>query len=82
MIQIPNPIFFSKAFHRYLVDPSRLRKMNDETLKRFQDKSLRIILAYAYEVPVYREKYKKAGIHPCDIHGIKDLNKLPCISKE
>jgi phenylacetate-CoA ligase len=82
MIQIPNPIFFSKAFHRYLVDPSRLRKMNDETLKRFQDKSLQTILSYAYEVPVYREKYKKAGIRLCDIHGIKDLHKLPCITKE
>ncbi|MCX6663962.1 MAG: hypothetical protein NTZ75_06905 [Euryarchaeota archaeon] len=82
MNQFLNPIFLSKAVYKYLVDPSRLRKMNDETLKRFRDKSLRTILAYAYEVPVYREKYKKAGIHPWDIHGIKNLNKLPCITKE
>ncbi len=82
MTKIIDPIFLSKALYRYLVDPPRLQKMNDESLKRFQDKSLRTILTDAYEVPVYREKYKKAGIYPYDIHGIEDLHKLPCITKE
>jgi phenylacetate-coenzyme A ligase PaaK-like adenylate-forming protein len=82
MTKIIDPIFLSKALYRYLVDPPRLQKMNNESLKRFQDKSLRTILTYAYEVPVYREKYKKAGIHPYDIHGIEDLHKLPCVTKE
>jgi phenylacetate-CoA ligase len=36
---------------------------------------------YAYTVPLYHDKYKKAGVHPNDIKSIDDIKKLPFISK-
>lgn len=40
------------------------------------------MVLYAYNVPVYKKKYKEAGIHPKDIRGIKDIQKLPFISRK
>ena len=56
--------------------------MDDNSLRRFQDKSLRSIVNYSYSVPLYRDKYKKAGVHPGDIKGVGDIEKLPVVSKE
>jgi phenylacetate-CoA ligase len=56
--------------------------MSKEKLKKFQDNSLKKIVQYAYNIPLYREKYKEAGIHPEDITGINDIEKLPLISKD
>jgi len=56
--------------------------MSNEELKKFQNISLKKIVNYAYHVPLYREKYKKAGIHPRDIKGLNDIEKLPFISKD
>lgn len=65
-----------------MVDPNRLQRLTNVELKTFQDKSLRKIVNYAYQVPLYRDKYKEAGIHPRDIKGIDDIGKLPFITKE
>jgi len=40
------------------------------------------MVRFAYTVPVYHDKYKKAGVHPEDIEGIKDIEKLPLVSKD
>jgi len=40
------------------------------------------MVLYAYKVPIYKKKYKEAGIHPNDIRGIKDITKLPFISRQ
>jgi phenylacetate-CoA ligase len=56
--------------------------MNQEDIKKFQNKSVKKMVNYAYHVPVYREKYKKAGIKPDDINTINNIDKLPFISKE
>ena len=77
-----NPIFLSKILGKYLFDIDRLYNLNEKELSVFKDKSLRNIVKYAYTVPVYHEKYKKANVHPEDIAGIKDLEKLPIITKE
>lgn len=76
-----NPIFVCGTIKSYLVDVDRLRKTTSDKLKKFQDKALKKIVKYAYNVPLYREKYKKAGVHPSDIKKIEDLQKLPFITK-
>ena len=77
-----NPIFLSKILGKYLFDIDRLKNYNEKELNRFRDKALRNIVRYAYTVPLYHEKYKKAGIHPDYINKIKDIEKLPVITKE
>jgi len=77
-----NPIFLSKIAKAYLFDIQRLKKISDVKLKRYQDHQLKKMVRFAYTVPLYHDKYKKARVHPNDISGIKDLRKLPLISKE
>jgi len=77
-----NPVFAFKALKYYATGVNRVWKLKPEEIKRYQDKALKRALKYAYLVPLYHRKYKEAGIHPDDIHGIDDLYKLPLITKE
>jgi phenylacetate-CoA ligase len=77
-----NPIFLSWILKTYLLEINRLRKFNEEKLKKHQDKQLKNIVKYANTVPLYNDKYRKAGINPLEIKGIEDISKLPIISKE
>ena len=77
-----NPIFLSWILKTYLLDINRLRKLKEEDLRKYQNKCLRNIVKHAYSVPLYHEKYKKDGIHPNDINGVEDIQKLPIISKD
>jgi phenylacetate-CoA ligase len=74
--------FMLRLAKMYLSDVNRLWNFNEEQLKRYQDNQFRRIVNYAYTVPMYHEKYKKHGIHPRDIQGIDDINKLPFITKD
>ncbi|UCF49096.1 MAG: phenylacetate--CoA ligase family protein [Thermoplasmatales archaeon] len=76
------PLILSRVLKSYLVDPNRLRRSTNEELKAFQNNQLRKMVFYAYKVPLYRDKYKTIGIHPKDIHGIDDIEKLPFITKD
>jgi phenylacetate-CoA ligase len=82
MNQLLNPLFISKVLKSYFFDINRLWTITDEELKRFKDKQFRKIVDFAYTVPLYHELYKKAGIYPDDIRGIKDIVKLPFVSKD
>lgn len=77
-----NPLLPVKIAKSYLSDVDRIWNFNEEELKKYQDKSFRRMVKYAYTVPVYHEKYKKAGIHPEEIKGIDDIKKLPFITKD
>lgn len=76
-----NPIFLSKVLKNYLFNIERLRKFNDEELIKYQNKNFKKMIKFAYTVPLYHHKYKKAGIHPDDIKSIEDIQKLPTVSK-
>jgi len=76
-----NPIFLLKILKSYLVDINRLSRLSNEKLEKYQDKRIRKMVKFAYTVPLYHDKYKKVGIHPDDIRGVKDINKLPTVSK-
>ena len=77
-----NPLFSAKIIKHYLTDVNRAWKKKLDEIKKYQDKALKKVIRYAYKVSLYHHKYKKAGIHPDDIHGIGDLYKLPLITKE
>jgi len=59
-----------------------MERLSPKQLERYRDKALRRIIKYAYDVPLYHKKYKKAGIRPSDIRGINDIKKIPFISKQ
>lgn len=82
MNQLYNPVFVSKVLKSYFFDIDRLRVTSEKELEQFRDKRFRKIVNYAYTVPLYHDLYKKAGLHPDDISGIKDIEKLPFVSKD
>lgn len=52
-------------------------------LLEYQNRQLRYVVKYAFDhVPFYRAKIKEAGLKPEDIRTIKDLSKLPLITKD
>jgi len=77
-----NPITGFSFLKHFFLDPRRLYLLNEKQLEDYRDKAFRRIVKYAYSVPIYHKKYKDAGIHPDDIKGIKDITKLPFISKK
>ncbi|KYK25327.1 hypothetical protein AYK24_05145 [Thermoplasmatales archaeon SG8-52-4] len=76
-----NPLFLSWLLKTYFLDINRLNRFDQQKLRKFQDKQFKKMVKYAFSVPLYNEKYKKAGIQPSDINGIKDIEKLPMITK-
>jgi phenylacetate-CoA ligase len=81
MNQFYNPIFIAKVLKSYLFDIDRLYRFNEEALRAYQDTQIRKMVRFASTVPLYQEKYTAAGVQTTDITGIKDLGKLPLISK-
>ncbi|BCM92672.1 phenylacetate-coenzyme A ligase [Abditibacteriota bacterium] len=59
-----------------------LPRLSRPEILALQESRLRELVAHAYEnVPFYRQLFDSAGVHPHDIRGIKDLCRLPIISK-
>ncbi len=81
MNQFINPIFIFQMAKSYLSDLDRVWNIDFKQLKKYQDKSLRKMVKYAYTVPLYKRKFKENGIHLNDIQGIDDIRKLPFITK-
>ncbi len=77
-----NPIIGLPFLKNYLFVPNRLRRLNHKKMEDLRDKALRKIVRYAYDVPLYHKKYNAAGFKPDDIKGIKDIEKLPFITKK
>lgn len=77
-----NPLTGIPFLKHFIFDAGRLYRMNPKQLEKYRDKALRKIVKYAYSAPIYHKKYKEAGIHPEDIKGIKDIKKLPFITKK
>lgn len=82
MNQLFNPVFISRILKSYFFNINRLWKISDEELLKYRDKKFREIVEFAYTVPLYHDLYKKASIHPDEISGIRDINKLPFVTKD
>ena len=77
-----NPKIMFPFLKNYILDSGRLITSNPKKIQKYKDKAIRYMVKFAYNVPLYHDKYKEAGVHPSDIHGIKDLRKLPFITKD
>jgi len=77
-----NPYTSYKLLRELLVNNRRLYNLESKKTKRYIDNSFKKLIKYAYTIPMYHDKYKKAGVHPSDIKGIKDIEKIPFISKK
>jgi phenylacetate-CoA ligase len=56
-------------------DPARIEEFKLDSLKRLAHS------AYAH-VPLYRQLWARAGVHPEDIKGLDDLSNFPIITKQ
>lgn len=77
-----NPITGIPFLKNFFFDYKRLNKLKSKDVEKFRDKAFKKIVKYSYTIPLYHKKYKNAGIHPNDISGIKDITKLPFITKK
>ena len=76
-----NPAFLSRIAKGYFFDISRLQRLSNDQLNRFQNKQLRKMIDRAFCVPIYKTIYENNGIENKDIQSIKDISKLPIITK-
>jgi phenylacetate-CoA ligase len=77
-----NPGFLLKMGKGYFFDINRLQRLSNTQLKKYQTLQLKKLIKRAFTVPMYNEIYTKAGIKKDMIRSIKDIAKLPIISKE
>ena len=53
-----------------------------ELTRRYQLRRVRRLVAHAYEhVPLYRERYRSAGVRPGDLRALEDLSRFPTVTK-
>ena len=82
MNKLSNPLFLLSILKDYFFTVNKLKKSSFDQIEKYRNKALRKMIKYAYTVPLYYNKYKKAGIHPNDIRGIQDISKLPLLTKQ
>lgn len=82
MNQLYNPAFLFNLIKNYFFEIDRLWEMSKKELERYRDKKFNCLIDYAYSVPLYHDLYKKNRIHPDEINGIKDIEKLPFVTKD
>ena len=46
-----NPLISLPLLKNYLMDSSRIKRLNSEQMKRYRDRAFRNIVNYAYTVP-------------------------------
>lgn len=81
MNPLTNPFISLPLLKGYLFDGKRIKNKNLKQLERFKIKALKKTVSYAYTIPFYHDKYKKAGIRPSDIKTLTDITKLPFTTK-
>lgn len=66
-----------------MIYDKKIETMTREDMRALQLARLKEIVAYAYEnVSFYKKKYDEAGVKPSDIHTLKDIEKLPFVTKD
>ncbi len=77
----PNPRYFRQLY--YLSQFKKHQWLKEEYLIRIQEKRLRALIKHAYHnVPFYNDLLDSEGIKPEDINSVKDLQKIPILTKE
>ena len=80
---LPRAIMFGDGFHEKLKFLQESEKWSYDRLVKFQEKKLRFLIEHAYKnVPYYHEIFNRNNLYPADIRTIKDLKKLPILTKD
>lgn len=67
--------FYESLRRTQWLEPSQLRELQDEKLRR--------LVRHAYRnVPYYRARMQERHLRPQDIRGVSDLHKLPMLTKQ
>ncbi len=70
-------------FRRLLAELEKNSGADEETLREYQERKLRRLVAHCYEnVPYYHELFRRLHLKPADIATRDGLRKLPCTAKE
>jgi len=77
-----NPVTALPFLKEYIFRPNRIYRLNYKQIEKYKDKVFKKIVNYAFTVPLYHDLYKKAGIYSSDIKGLKDISKLPFVTKK
>jgi phenylacetate-CoA ligase len=77
-----NPVNSIPFLKEYIFGPNRIYRLNRNRLEKYKDRVFRKILKYAFNVPLYHDLYKKAGVYLSDVKGLKDISKLPFVTKK
>ena len=77
-----NMLFLLRLIKEYLFTTNRLNRLNFEQIQKYRNKAFRKTIKYSYNLPLYHDKYKTAGINPDKIHGTQDISKLPFLTKK
>lgn|GEM_PF-498761 len=57
--------------------------LSEEALREYQSSRLKEIIRHAYhKVPYYQRLFNRNGIFPDDVQTVKDLKKIPCLTRE
>lgn len=80
---MPEALQFTPTFIKERKRIERIRRLTSEELCREENRCLGRLVRYAYEhTEYYRELFDKAGIDPNDINTVKDIEKIPFLTKE
>jgi phenylacetate-CoA ligase len=70
-------------YRQYQRSVAQWMRLDAQAAARFQTERLREIVAHAYDhVELYRNKWRRAGVHPRDIQSPADLARLPITTKD
>ena len=67
----------------YGSDLEPIERASRDELAAVQLERLRDVLHHAYaNVPVYRARFDRAGVHPTDLHQLSDISRFPFTVKD
>lgn len=74
---------YGKPFKRAFDELQQTQWFSPEQIHKYQTKRLQALVKHAYNtVPFYRKYYDKHGVLPEDIKTLKDISRLPLITRE
>lgn len=76
-------IRFGGEFNSIYENLKKTEWLDKKAIEEFQVKKLKEIIKYSYEnIPYYKELFDNNNIKPDDINSLKDLEKIPILTKE
>ena len=79
---IPRSVMLGSGFHAFFKELNKTQWYRPERLRKLQESRLKALINHAYHnVPYYHKIFKERNIRPEDVSTIKDLKKLPILTK-